>query len=104
MVQLTADAARDLDELFGFLTRHRPPSRAEHVLEQIEEAFQGLSTFPGRGSYPRELLEIWIRRGCEVFFRPCRIIYTHRGETAYILTIADGGDMRTLLQRRLPAA
>ena len=57
-VRLTDDAARDLEEVFGYVSRQNAPSRAEHVLDRIEEAFQALCAFPQRGSYPRELLDL----------------------------------------------
>ena len=101
-VQLTDDAARDLEEIFDYLSRQNVPGRTEHVLERIEQAFQALSEFPARGSYPRELLELGIREYREVFFKPCRIIYRVMGDGVYVLVIADGRrDMRALLQRRL---
>ncbi len=101
-VQLTDDAARDLEELFDYLSRQDAPGRAEHVLERIEQAFQALSAFPERGSYPRKLLELGIREYREVFFKPYRIIYRVVGNGVYVLVIADGQrDMRALLQRRL---
>ena len=101
-VQLTDDAARDLDEIFDYLSRQDAPGRAEHVLERIEQVFQALSAFPERGSYPRELLELGNREYREVFFKPYRIIYRVMGDGVYVLLIADGRrDMRALLQRRL---
>ena len=101
-VQLTDDAARDLDEIFDYLSRQDAPGRAEHVLERIEQVFQALSAFPERGSYPRELLELGNREYREVFFKPYRIIYRVMGDGVYVLVIADGRrDMRALLQRRL---
>ncbi len=60
-VRLTDDAARDLEEIFDYVSRQNAPSRAEHVLDRIEEAFQALSAFPQRGSYPRELLDLGVR-------------------------------------------
>ena len=101
-VQLTDDAARDLDEIFDYLSRQDAPGRAEHVLERIEQVFQALSAFPERGSYPRELVELGNREYREVFFKPYRIIYRVMGDGVYVLLIADGRrDMRALLQRRL---
>ena len=101
-VQLTDDAARDLEEIFDYFSRQDAPGRAEHVLERIEKAFQALSALPERGSYPRELLELGIREYREVFFKPYRIIYRVMGDRVYVLVIADGRrDMRALLQRRL---
>jgi len=101
-VQLTDDAAHDLEEIFDYVSRQDAPSRAEHVLERIEQAFHALSAFPERGRRPRELLELGIREYREVFFRPYRIIYRVMGDGVYVLVIADGRrDMRALLQRRL---
>ena len=101
-VQVTDDAAYDLDEIIDYLSRQDAPGRANHVLERIEEAFQALSAFPERGCYPRELLELGIREYREVFFKPYRIIYPAMGDDVFVLVIADGRrDMRALLQRRL---
>ncbi len=60
-VRLTDDATCDLKEIFDYVSRRNTPSRAERVLDRIEEAFQALSAFPERGSYPRELLDLGIR-------------------------------------------
>jgi len=101
-VLLTDDAARDLEEICDYIDRHDSPARADHVLERIAEAFQGLSDHPQRGRYPRELLDIGVREYREVFFKPYRIIYRVTEDTVYVLVIADGRrDMQTLLQRRL---
>ena len=101
-VQLTDDAACDLEEIFDYLSRQDAPGRADHVLERIEQAFHALSAFPECGSHPRELLELGIREYREVFFKPYRIIYRVMGDGVYVLVIADGRrDMRALLQRRL---
>ena len=101
-VQLTADAVRDLEDIYRL---HRPApvaSRADHVLERIERAFSGLSEHPNRGRYPRELLDLGIREYREIYFKPYRIIYRAIENTVYVFLIADGRrDMQTLLQRRL---
>ena len=102
LVQLTDDAARDLEEICDYIDRHDTPGRADYVLEQIEKAFQSLSEYPQRGNYPKELLDIGIREYREIFFKPYRIIYQVMGNNVYVLMIADGRrDMQTLLQRRL---
>ena len=101
-VVLTDDAARDLEEIYDYLDRHASPARADHVLERIEEAFQGLSEHPERGSYPGELLDIGIRQYREVPFGPYRIVYRVIEDTVYVFVIADGRrDMQSLLERRL---
>jgi len=101
-VLLTHDAARDLAELYDYIALHDAPQKADHVLEQIEKVFSGLSEFPDRGVYPRELAAIGIREYREIFFKPYRIIYRVMDENVYILLIIDGRrDMQSLLQRRL---
>ena len=102
LVQLTHDAARDLEEICDYIDRHDAPDRADHVLEQIEKAFHSLSEHPHRGNSPKELLDIGLREYREIFFKPYRIIYRVMGDNVYVLVIADGRrDMQALLQRRL---
>ena len=101
-VQLTNDAARDLEEICDYIDRHDSPASADYVLERIERVFLGLSVHPERGNHPRELLDIGVREYREVYFKPYRIIYKVIGDSVYVLVIADGRrDMQTLLQRRL---
>ena len=102
LVQLTKDAAHDLEEIGDYIDWHDALGRADHVLEQIEKAFHSLSEHPQRGNSPKELLDIGIREYCEIFFKPYRIIYRVMGDNVYVLVIADGRrDMQALLQRRL---
>lgn len=101
-VFLTGDAAGDLDELHHYIAAHDTPENADHVLEQIERTFSGLSEFPERGAHPKELLALGIREYREVFFKPYRIIYRIMDKNVFILMISDGRrDMQSLLQRRL---
>ena len=53
LVQLTDDAARDLEEICDYIEQHDAPGKADHVLEQIEQAFSSL----GQASPPRKLPE-----------------------------------------------
>ncbi len=102
VVQLTADAARDLEDIYDDISQRRSLGEANYVLERIERAFGGLSEHPHRGSYPKELLDVGIREYREIFFKPYRIIYRVKASSVYVLVIADGRrDMQTLLQRRL---
>ena len=102
LVQLTADAARDLEDIYDDISRRQSPDEADYVLERIERAFSSLAEHPHRGSYPKELLDIGIRECREVFFKPYRIIYRVMASNVYVLVVADGRrDMQSLLQRRL---
>jgi toxin ParE1/3/4 len=104
-VLLTADAARDLEDLYQYIAVHDVPGKADHVLTNIEKVFGSLSEAPERGVYPKELLTLGIRDYREIFFKPYRVIYRVAGDVVYVLLIADGRrDMQTLLQRRLLSA
>ena len=101
-VLLTADAERDLDELYDYIAGHDTPGNAAHVLDRIEEALERLSTFPERGAYPKELLALGIREYRQTFLKPYRMIYRVLEQRVYVYLIADGRrDMQTLLTRRL---
>jgi toxin ParE1/3/4 len=101
-VFLTADAVRDIEELYQYIARHDAPGKAQNVLTKIEKTFNSLSETPERGVHPKELLALGIREYREVFFKPYRLIYRIIGDRVYILLIVDGRrDMQSLLQRRL---
>ena len=72
-VLLTNDAARDLNELYDYVTEHDSPQKEDYLLERIQKTFSTLSEFPERGVYPKELLELGIREYREILFKPCRI-------------------------------
>ena len=101
-VSLTADAARDLEELNDTITENDSPQSADHVLDRIEKVLESLATQPERGSYPKELLALGIREYRQTFFKPYRMIYRVTGQRVVVYLIADGRrDMQTLLARRM---
>ncbi|HOU52219.1 MAG TPA: type II toxin-antitoxin system RelE/ParE family toxin [Smithella sp.] len=101
-VFLTADAVRDIEEIYQYIARHDAPGKAQNVLTKIEKTFESLSKSPERGTYPKELLTLGIREYREVFFKPYRLLYRTIGSRVYILLIVDGRrDMQSLLQLRL---
>lgn len=101
-VLLTADAERDLEELYDYIATHNSVGNAAHLLDRIERVLHGLSTFPERGSPPKELLALGIRDYRQAFFKPYRLIYRIVERRVYVYLIADGRrDMQSLLARRL---
>jgi toxin ParE1/3/4 len=103
-VLLTEDANRDLEEIYAYVAEHDSPGKAEDLLGRIEEVIERLSTYPDRGSYPKELSVLGIREYRQTFFKPYRIIYRVVSKRVYIYLIADGRrDFQTLLARRLLA-
>ena len=103
-VLLTEDAEHDLEDLFDYIAEHDSNASANHVLDRIEKSIESLSSFPERGSFPKELLALGIKDYRQVFFKPYRMIYRIFEKRVYIYLIVDGRrDMRTLLERRLLA-
>jgi toxin ParE1/3/4 len=101
-VSLTEDAARDLEEISDYIAEHDDPSKANHVLDRIEEVVESLAMYPERGSHPKELLSLGIRDYRQTFFKPYRVIYRIVGQRVYVYLIVDGRrDLQTLLARRL---
>ena len=101
-VTVTEHALLDLDDIAHYITLHDEPDRAEEVARRIERMYSSLSTFPHRGNYPRELLELGNKTFREVHFKPHRIVYRVLEREVLVLIVADGRrDMHTLLARRL---
>ncbi len=101
-VLLTAGAEQDLESIHDYIAEFDSPASAEHVLDRLMKAVDGLSTFPERGSHPRELLALGIKDYRQTFFKPYRVIYRVDGQRAYVYLIVDGRrDMQSLLARRL---
>jgi toxin ParE1/3/4 len=72
---LTEDAERDLSEIFAYIAAHDTLAPANHVLDRFERAIDDLSSFPERGSFPKELLALGIRDYRQAFLGPYRLIY-----------------------------
>ena len=101
-VRLTAGAERDLESIYDYIAEFDTRASADHVLDRLLKAAEGLATFPERGTCPRELLALGIREYRQVFFKPYRLIYRIIAQQVFIVLIADGRrDMQALLARRL---
>lgn len=104
-VLLTHGAEQDLEAIFDYIAEFDSLANASHVLDALMKVAQGLSRFPERGSYPRELLALGIKTYRQSFFKPYRVIYRVAGRQVLIHLIADGRrDMQSLLTRRLLGA
>jgi len=129
-VLLTRSAERDLEELYDYIAENDTQANADYVLDKLTgkpvplsptlsrkrareqtnrcanfsllEVAASLASFPERGSYPKELLQLGIREYRQAHFKPYRLIYRVMGKRVLIYLIADGRrDMQTLLMRRM---
>lgn len=104
-VLLTRGAERDLESIVDYIATYDGVENANHVLDRLTEAIDGLHQVPDRGSFPRELLALGIQEYRQVFFKPYRVIYRVISAKAFIYLIADGRrDMQSLLARQLLGA
>ncbi|MES2114683.1 MAG: type II toxin-antitoxin system RelE/ParE family toxin [Pseudomonadota bacterium] len=104
-VLLTEGAEQDLEAIHDYIAEFDSAARADAVLDELLAAAESLSTFPERGSYPKELVELGIKEYRQTLFKPYRVIYRVAGSQVVIYLIADGRrDMRSLLARRLLGA
>ena len=104
-VLLTQGAEQDLEAIHDHIAEFDCVANANHVLDQLMKAVATLSTFPQRGSYPRELLALGIKEYRQTSFKPYRLIYRAAGRQVVIYLIADGRrDMQSVLARRLLGA
>ena len=88
-VQLTRDAARNLEEIYHHINRRSSSALADNFLGQVHKVFQTLSEGPRRGTFPAELLDIGFHDYREVSCKPYRIIYRVMGHTVYVLLITE---------------
>jgi len=101
-VLLSAEAERDLLELYRYVALNDAPEKAEQLLAAIEKEIVRLDAMPARGHYPPELERIGVLEFREVFFKPYRIIYEISGRDVIVHCVLDGRrDMVDLLQERL---
>ena len=101
-VLLTEGAEQDLGSIYDYIAAFDCKANADYVLDRLLEVVEGLSTFPERGAYPKELVALGIRDYRQTAFKPYRVIYRVIGQKTYIYVIAEGRrDMQSLLARRL---
>lgn len=104
-VLLTEGAEQDLESIYDYIAEFDSVTSANYVLDALMEVVESLSSFPERGSYPKELVGLGIKEYRQTFFKPYRVIYRITGNEVIIYLIADGRrDMQSVLARRLLGA
>jgi toxin ParE1/3/4 len=104
-VLLTADAERDLEELYDYIVEHDSRPAAEHVPDRLLEVTEGLAVEPQRGTIPKELRALGLQEFRQVFFKPYRAIYRVMERRVVVMVVADGRrELGVLLARRVLGA
>lgn len=101
-VHVTRGAERDLASIYDHVADADGRERADQLLDRLVHVLERLSTFPERGSHPKELVGLGMHDYRQVVFKPYRCIYRIVGQDVYIYLVVDGRrDLQTLLMRRL---
>lgn len=104
-VLLTAGAEQDLESIHDYISEFDCVASANDVLDQLMKVVAGLTQFPERGSYPKELIALGIKEYRQTTFKPYRVIDRVVGDQVVIYLIVDGRrDMQAVLARRLLGA
>lgn len=102
VVELTADAERDLESIYRHIARTDSRERADHVLDRLVAAAERLAVAPQCGSVPRELRALGVDAFRQVFFKPYRLIYRVHDPRVVVYVVVDGRrDLQALLAARL---
>ena len=73
-VLLTKGAEQDLEAIHDHISEFDCVANANHVLCELMGGVESLSTFPERGSQPKERSGLGIREYRQTFFKPYRVI------------------------------
>jgi toxin ParE1/3/4 len=104
-VLLTEGAEQDLEAIHDYISEFDSAANANDVLDGLINVVESLSSFPERGSYPKELVGLGIKEYRQTLFKPYRVIYRVTASQVIIYLIADGRrDMQSVLARRLLGA
>ena len=68
-VVLTEDAEQDLEDIYDYISASGSPQNADYVLDRLLEVTENLTTFPERGSQPKELRLLGIKEYRQAFFQ-----------------------------------
>jgi len=101
-VNLIADAAEDLFEIYKYVYLNGSEEEAERLYSKLYEKCQTLHNYPGRGHVVPELGQFGINDFLEIHFKPYRIIYQIIQSEVFVHCILDGRrELQQLLQERL---
>lgn len=100
-VYITAEAERDMIDIYSYIEAHDSAANAGYVLDKLEASCLTLERFPQKGHMPTELERIGVSLYREIHFKPYRIIYEVRNKTVFVHAVLDGRrELQSLLEWR----
>ncbi len=101
-VFILKDAEQDILELYEYIALNNALSKADKLIEKLEDKCKSLSEYANRGHIPPELDRVSVYNYLEIHNKPYRIIYQIIDKNVFIHCILDGRrDLIELLHERL---
>ena len=95
-------AAKDMDEIFLYVSLNDSLLSANQLLNQIEKTCFKLEKFPNRGHAPKEIADDNSKKYLEIYYKPYRIVYEIKENIIYIHAVIEGRrDIQEILSKRL---
>lgn len=101
-VFILKDAEQDILDLYDYIAVNDSLSKADRLIDKLEEKCKSLPEFTNRGHIPPELYRISVYNYLEIHYKPYRIIYQIIDKNVFIHCILDGRrDLTDLLHERI---
>ncbi|MCZ6803567.1 MAG: type II toxin-antitoxin system RelE/ParE family toxin [Proteobacteria bacterium] len=99
---ISEPALSDLFDINDYYLLEASDKTAAKIIDDLQQAIEGLSKLPDRGSYPKELSVLGIRQYRQLIHKRYRIIYERTAKYIIVHAVLDGRrDIQSLLTRRL---
>jgi toxin ParE1/3/4 len=101
-VVILPEAKEDLIEIFLYVAEHDSPTRADALLDALEEKSTSLYENPQRGHIVPELKRVHVDGFREIHCKPFRIVFQISDKNVYVHAVLDGRrELQELLERRI---
>ena len=101
-VRVSAEAEKDLFELWRYVADTDSAQKADALIDKLEALCSSLEILPNKGHAPKELRRIEVLDFLEIHFKPYRVICEFDSKSVLIHAVLDGRrDMESLLRHRL---
>lgn len=89
-------------DIYLYVAEHDSISRADALLDALEEKCASLSENPARGHVVAELKRVHVEGFREVHYKPFRIIFQISDKSVYMHAVLDGRrELQEILERRI---
>jgi toxin ParE1/3/4 len=101
-VVILPEAKEDLINVYLYVAGHDSVSRADALIDALEEKCESLSENPARGHVVAELKRVHVEGFREVHYKQFRIVFQISEKNVYVHAVLDGRrELQEILERRI---